>query len=209
MAMMNKSKLGMVTIFCLGVVLVWLIFFWQPSRPSVATGYPTPVANTPAGGDFVLSSPGGPVSLADYRGKVVLIYFGYTFCPDICPTSLANLAQALSALTPSELEKVQGLFISVDPARDSMEVLKIYTPYFHSHLLGLSGTPEQLAVIARQYGVRYMMQKPNAEGLYSIDHSSFTYVVAPDGKLAATLPHGSSPRQAVDMIRELLAAKRT
>ena len=204
---MNR-KLWITAITSLAAILIWLAFFWQPvtqtDRAPGQSHAALQVAETPAGGDFTLQSPAGKFSLVDYRGKVVVVYFGYTFCPDICPTSLATLAQALSTLTSSELKKVQGLFISVDPERDTMDVLKIYVPYFHPNLLGISGTPEQIAQVARQYGARYMKQKPNADGLYSVDHSSFTYVIAPDGKLAASLPHGSPPQQIVDMIRKLL-----
>ncbi|MEI7429942.1 MAG: SCO family protein [Betaproteobacteria bacterium] len=201
---MKNQKLWITSIITLVIALVWLAFFWQPSTPSTTAQSPAQISATPAGGDFTLSSPAGQVSLANYRGKVVLIYFGYTFCPDVCPTSLANLAQALATLTPSELDKVQGLFISVDPERDTMDVLKVYAPYFHPRILGLSGSPAQVAEVAKLYGARYMKQKPNADGLYSVDHSSFTYVIAPDGKLTANLIHGSQPQQIVDMIRKLL-----
>jgi len=192
-------------------LLLWLAFFWEPARTSDidprTPHTPLPVAEIPTGGDFTLQSPSGAVALADFRGKVVLLYFGYTFCPDVCPTSLAALAQALSALAPGELEKVQGLFISVDPERDTMDVLKIYVPYFHPGITGLSGTPEQLAQVARLYGARYMKQKPDADGLYSVDHSAFTYLIATDGTLVDSLPHGTSPEQIVDKIRTQLKAK--
>lgn len=205
---MKNRMLWITLITSLFIVLLWLAFFWEPGAPQAKMqGQPhvqLPVAETPTGGDFMLQSPTGAVSLADYRGKVVLLYFGYTFCPDICPTSLAVLAQALSALTPDELEKVRAFMISVDPERDTMDVLKIYAPYFHPGITGITGSPEQVAQVARQYGARYMKQKPNADGLYSVDHSAFTYVVAPDGKLAASLPHGTPPEQIVDKIRSLL-----
>jgi protein SCO1/2 len=201
---MKNQKLWITSIIILIVVLVWLAFFWQPATPAISTHSQSQISATAAGGDFTLSSPTGRISLADYRGKVVAVYFGYTFCPDVCPTALANLAQALATLTPSELEKVQGLFISVDPERDTMDVLKVYAPYFHPNLLGLSGSPAQVAEVAGQYGARYMKQKPNADGLYSVDHSSFTYIIGPDGKLITSLPHGSPPQQIVDMIRKLI-----
>jgi protein SCO1 len=161
-------------------------------------------SDAPTGGDFTLQSPDGPVSLADQRGKVVLLYFGYTFCPDVCPTSLSTVAQALSALTPDELAKVKSYFISVDPERDTMDVLKAYAPFFHPGIVGISGSSEQVARVAQLYGAVYMKQKPDANGLYSVDHSSFIYVIAPNGKLAATLPHGTLPTQIVDMIRSQL-----
>ena len=205
---MDRKTVWIALIAMLAGLLVWLAFFWTPDGARSLAQDKTHVQlqqdKAPTGGDFTLQSPDGPVSLADQRGKVVLLYFGYTFCPDVCPTSLSALAQALSALTPDELARVRSFFISVDPERDTMDVLKVYAPYFHSHLLGLSGSPAQVAEVAGQYGARYMKQKPNADGLYSVDHSSFTYVIAPDGKLAASLPHGSPPQQIVDMIRKLL-----
>jgi protein SCO1/2 len=204
----KPRNLWIALILALAAALVWLAFFWEPAGLTPAGREPSRSQlqhpETPPGGDFTLPSPEGPVALSSYRGKVVLIYFGYTFCPDVCPTALSSLAQALSALTPEELAKVASFFISVDPERDTMEVLKIYAPFFHPGIVGLGGTPEQVAQVARQYGARYMKQKPNADGLYSVDHSSFTYVVAPDGKLAASLPHGSPPREIVATIRSQL-----
>ena len=205
---MNHKTAWIVLIVALACALVWLAFFWTPGElPSVLRNQAhtqlQPVETSP-GGDFTLQSPDGPVSLADQRGKVVLLYFGYTFCPDICPTSLSTLAQALSALTPDELGQVKSFFISVDPERDTMEVLKAYAPFFHPGIVGISGTSEQVAQVARLYGARYMKQKPDADGLYSVDHSSFIYVIAPDGKIAASLPHGTPPTQIVDMIRSQL-----
>jgi len=189
-------------------LLVWLAFYWTPdgvqSLAQSGTHSNLQQAAVPTGGDFMLQSADGPVSLADQRGKVVLLYFGYTFCPDICPTSLSAVAQALSALTPGELAKVKTFFISVDPERDTMDVLKIYAPFFHPSIVGISGSGEQVAEVARLYGARYMKQKPDENGLYSVDHSAYIYVVAPDGKLVTSLPHGTSPTQIVDMIRSQL-----
>ncbi len=202
------QKKWLALIATLLALLLWLAFFWEPQASSDkglgAVFSTSPAADGATPSDFTLNSPAGPVALSDYRGKVVLIYFGYTFCPDVCPTSLAALAQAFAALAPKELEQVQGVFISVDPERDSMEVLKIYVPYFHPNFIGLSGSPEQIAQVARQYGARYMKQKPNADGLYAVDHSALTYVLDRDGKLAVQLPHGTSPQQIVDKIRALL-----
>ena len=190
----------------LAALLGWLTFAWQP-----ADFGPLHLqrAEAPAGGDITLASADGPVALADYRGKVVIVYFGYTFCPDVCPTSLSTIAQALSALTPAEREKVGSLLISVDPERDTLAVLKAYAPFFHPAIVGLNGTPEQIAQVARQYGVRYMKQKPNDGGQYAVDHSSLTYLIAADGKLAASLPYASPPQHIVDAIRAQLRAART
>lgn len=208
---MKHNNLWLALIVLLILVLLWSAFIWEPGgSPQVKQAQPyaanasLQLAGTPKGGDFTLLSPSGPVALSGYHGKVVLIYFGYTFCPDVCPTSLSRMAEALSLLNPNELKSVAGLFISVDQERDTMDVLKAYAPFFHPNIVGISGTPEQVAQVALQYGASYMKQKPNADGLYSVDHSSVTYVVAPDGKLAANLPHGTPPGQIVNQIRRLL-----
>lgn len=195
-------------IAALSGLLVWLLLFWEPNPPKpVIRTQPhnqLQLAEKPAGGDFTLQASSGPVSLKDYRGKVVLVYFGYTYCPDVCPTSLSLMAQALSSLTPAERRRVQGIFISVDPERDTLDRLKEYAPFFDPGIIGITGTPAQIAALAKQYGASYMKQKPNASGEYSVDHSSVTYVVDASGALVASLPHGTMPQQIVDTIRPLL-----
>lgn len=157
----------------------------------------------PSGGDFTLQGPDGPVSLSDYRGKVVLLFFGYTFCPVICPTSLSNIAQALAELTSEERDLVQGIFISVDPERDTADVLRVYAPFFHPRIIGLTGTQDQIRDVARLYGTRYVKQKPDSDGLYSVDHSALTYIIGRDGGLVTGMPNGTSPRILVERIRAL------
>lgn len=203
---MQHRKLWIALVLTLAATLLWLAFVWQPAGPegrreAVLAQAP----DAPAGGEFVLRSPTGPLALSGYRGKVVLIYFGYTYCPDACPMSLASIGQALSALTPAELAQAAGLFVSLDPERDTPEVLQAYAPFFHPSIVGLTGSPEQVAQVARQYGVRYMKQKSDGDAPYLIDHSSAIHVIARDGKLAATLPHGSTPLSLVDTLRTLLA----
>lgn len=197
-------------IVALSALLVWLLAFWEPIPPRpvarVQAHSQLQLAEAPSGGDFTLQSSRGDVSLKDFRGKVVLIYFGYTFCPDVCPTSLALMAQALSALQPDERERVQGIFISVDPERDTLDRLKEFAPFFHPAITGITGSPEQVAAVAKQYGSSYIKQPPDANGRYAVDHSSITYIVDAQGKLAASLPHASPPQQIIATLRPLLAA---
>ena len=190
-------------------LLVWLAFVWEPDvgtkdSTSQTHGLQQQAAK-PSGGDFTLDSPDGRISLKDYRGKVVLVYFGYTFCPDVCPTSLSAMGQALAALSPEELAQVKGIFVSVDPERDTRDILKVYAPFFHANITGATGTPEQLAEIARRYSVSYMKQKAVDERPYTVDHTSLTYLIARDGTLAATLQHGAPVQDIVAGIRQQLA----
>lgn len=208
MTNLTSRKIRLALIAVIGLLLaalIWLAFYWTPKgEESSRNNQPATATQPPLGGDFTLQGADGPVALGDYRGKVVLVYFGYTFCPDVCPTALSLLAQALSGLTPDELERTGAIFISVDPDRDTTEVLKAYPPFFHPKIVGASGTPDQVAKVARLYGASYMKQKPDSDGLYSVDHSSFTYVIDPDGKLAAILPHGTPPQEIITKIRSLL-----
>ena len=187
---------GLLALVVLGVAL-----FWHPEMPE----RPIPRAAIAAGGDFTLQSAAGPVSLKDYRGKLVLVYFGYTFCPDVCPTSLAATAEGLKLLTSEELGKVAMIFVSVDPKRDTPERLKEYAEFFHPAIVGATGTPEVIAEIAKRYGVFYAEQKvATAGGGYVVDHSSDTFVIAPDGKLVAKIAHATPPDQVAVAIRKHL-----
>lgn len=185
----------------LAALVLGLAFFWQPELPE----RPLPMASAPAGGDFTLQSAGGPVALQDFRGKLVLVYFGYTYCPDICPTALAAIAEGLKLLTPEELARVAVIFISVDPERDTPARLKEYAEFFHPAIVGVTGSPEELAAIARRYGVFYARQPvETAGGGYVVDHTSDTYVVGADGKLDGKIAHATAPEQVAAEIRKRL-----
>ncbi|WP_184415102.1 SCO family protein [Rhodocyclus tenuis] len=154
--------------------------------------------------DFTLSSADGPVSLRDFRGKLVLLYFGYTFCPDVCPTALTTLAQAMKQLSPEEKRRVQVIFVSVDPPRDTPQHLKEYLAFFDPAFVGVTGSAAEIAAAARSWGVYYAAQAPDASGRYSIDHSAFTALVASNGKLVMRLPHASTPADIAVRLRALL-----
>lgn len=200
-----SKKLLIASTLALTLLLGWVIWFWNPA--SERAHQPIPLASAPLGGDFTLQSANGPVSLRELRGKVVLVYFGYTFCPDICPTSLAFTSQGLNLLTPDELARTQVLFISVDPERDTLEKLKEYGAFFHPNILGLTGSPQQIAAVAKSYGASYSKQDTGSAGGYVVDHSATTYVVDTGGKLSATLQHGTPPAEVAQAIRAALAAK--
>ena len=135
------------------------------------------------GRDFHLIDPtGAPRSLADYRGKVVMLFFGYTNCPDACPTTLARMAQAVDRLG-ADGQRVQGLFVTVDPARDTPAILAQYVPSFHRGFVGLSADAATTATTAREFKVFYEAQKPDAHGFYTVDHQSGIFVFDARGRL--------------------------
>jgi protein SCO1/2 len=162
------------------------------------------LAARPPGGDFVLQSTAGPLDTKALRGKVLLVYFGYVNCPDVCPVSMAAGAAALNALTPAERARTQMIMVSVDPERDTPAKLKDYVAYFHPAMLGAVGTPAETAAIAKSFGVGYVRQPNRPDGGYAVDHSSQTYVVGPDGKLMDMLPLGVATEQVVAAVRKLL-----
>ncbi|MEJ2465396.1 MAG: SCO family protein [Candidatus Thiodiazotropha sp.] len=163
------------------------------------------IKNAIPGGDFVLHSSQGEFSLKQLRGKVVLLYFGYTKCPDICPTSLSTLSQALNELSEDELKSVQAVFVSVDPKRDSFQTLDNYVSYFHPNLMGVTGSESEIAVAAKQYGAQY--EKIAIEGSsfgYTVDHSAVTYVITQTGELRFIFPHETPSFAILEAIRYLL-----
>ena len=199
-----KSYAWAVAVVILGLTLGWAVSRFLPSDQGTFL-----LQEPPRGGDFTLQTAQGPFRLQEQRGKVVLIYFGYTFCPDICPTNLALMAQALNAMSAEELERVQGVFISVDPARDTPDLLTAYADHFHPSIVGMTGTPDEIAAIAARYGAAYHKVEGESRGGYLVDHSSNTYVIAPDGSLHSALPHAAPPREILDLTRRLLAPRQT
>ncbi len=165
---------------------------------------PAAVAAAPAGGDFVLRSADGPFDTRAQRGKVLLVYFGYTHCPDVCPAALGNGAQALNRLRPEERRRVRLTMVSVDPERDTPAMLREYAAFFHPEMVGLTGTPAEIAAVARSFGAGYLRQPLRPDGGYAVDHTANTYVVGPDGQLAETLPPGADPDQVVAALRRRL-----
>ncbi len=163
------------------------------------------VADAPPGGDFTLHMGDESFSLEDLRGKVVLLYFGYTKCPDVCPTSLSYMAQALNGLKGDETKKVAGVFVSVDPKRDTPEGLKEYVAYFHPAFMGVTGTEKEIAQAAALYGARYSMVELEGSAFgYAVNHSAATYLVGPGGELRFIFPHNTPPEVLTEAIRYVL-----
>jgi len=158
------------------------------------------------GGPFELTdNTGKVVTDKDYRGKYMLVYFGYTYCPDVCPTSLSIISQALDQLTPEQLDKVLPIFITVDPERDTVEAMADFVPNFHDKLIGLTGTIEQTKAVARAYKAYYAkVDEDDPDGNYLMDHSSFTYLMGPDGKYVAHFSHGTTPEVMAKRLAEIL-----
>lgn len=162
---------------------------------------------------FSRAAIGGPFSLTDhhgrqrgleeFRGKVVVLYFGYTFCPDVCQTDLVAISKTIEALGPSG-QRVQPLFVTLDPERDTVEQLRQYVPHFHPRLIGLTGTLEEIGKVAELYKV-FFKKVPAREGPhYYLDHSAYIYLLDGQGKYYGTFPPGTSPQRLTSVVWELL-----
>jgi protein SCO1/2 len=151
-----------------------------------------PLAGADIGGDFALTaSDGRTVRWGDFAGKYRVVYFGYAFCPDICPTDMQRVAQGLKVLKasdPAKAAKIQPLFITIDPERDTQKVVGEFAAAFSPDIIGLTGTPEQIAAAAKAFRVFYAKGEAVAGGGYLVDHSNIVYLFGPDGEPLATLP---------------------
>jgi protein SCO1 len=145
-------------------------------------------------------------SLGDFKGKVVVIFFGYTSCPDICPTALSRLAEVMKVLGP-EAEKVQVLFVSVDPERDTQKRLKDFVPWFHPSFLGLYGDAAQTRAVSEEFRVFSSRREVGSQLGYVLDHSSGAYVYDPAGRLRLYVRDTASVEDIVADIRQLLAGQ--
>mgnify|MGYP000232866526 CR=1 FL=1 len=157
------------------------------------------------GGDFTLKSHQGDVSLQDFKGKAVLLFFGYTSCPDVCPTGLAKMSAAINLLTPEAAANVQPIFVSVDPERDDPQKLAEYSAYFHPSLLGLTGKKEDIDRVVKAYGAFYQKVELSNSALgYSMDHTTRIYLINKVGKLSELLFHDTAPPKIAEKLRAIL-----
>ncbi len=159
------------------------------------------------GGPFTLVDQNGvAVSDTDFRGRFMLVFFGYTYCPDICPTGLGRNSDALDLLGKAA-DRVVPIFVTVDPERDTVEQIRSYADFFHPRLVALTGTPEQIAAVAKSYRVYYAkaMEEGRAPEDYLIDHSSITYVMGPDGRFLGHFGHDVSPERMAERLARIIA----
>lgn len=184
--------------------LLMLAACGEPKLPSPFKA--NEVTSKYAQADFRLHDPSGKtVTLTEFRGKVVALFFGYIHCPDVCPTTLADMAQVMRMLG-KDSEKVQVLFVTLDPERDKPELLAQYTPAFHPAFMGLYGDAQETAQAAKAFDILYQKQATKS-GSYTLDHSAGTYLIAPSGKPVLLSPFAQRPEYLAQDIRLLLAMK--
>ena len=159
------------------------------------------------GGPFELvNQDGETVTQDDFKGKYMLAYFGYTFCPDVCPTELQVIGTALDMMPDDVSKEITPVFFTVDPTRDTVDAIAEYVPYFHERMVGLTGTVEQTSAAAKAYRVYYAKSIPEGQpedtDTYLIDHSSFVYLMDRDGKFIRHFSYGTSPEDMAKGVTE-------
>jgi protein SCO1/2 len=169
--------------------------------------YSTDVTGSTIGTDFSLFDPTGkPRRLSDFKGKVTVVFFGYTQCPDVCPTTLGAMREVMAALG-KQADQVQVLFITLDPERDTAALLAQYVPAFYPTFLGLRGDPATIDATAKAFKVYYKKQPGPTADSYSIDHATGSYVYDPQGRLRLYVKYGDAPAHIASDIQQLLAGK--
>ena len=191
-----------IRVFLVGIatilVLIAGIYFLRPH-----TFHGTVIQSPDPSFNFTLKSADGDVSISDFRGKLVLLYFGYTFCPDICPGTLANVAQALREMG-AKADDVQLIMVSLDPERDTPEKLKEYMGHFYPSFVGVTGSKEQLDEITSLYGVFYQKKEGSVATGYLIDHTATLMVLDREGYLKLVFPFGVTSEEIADDLKYML-----
>ena len=174
---------------------------WHESETVPGLGRSVITGQADVGGPFRLTDQNGKaVSDADFRGRYMLIYFGYSFCPDVCPTTLSVMAQALDRLG-GESRRVRPIFITIDPERDTPQVLGDYLKAFGPNFVGLTGSAAAIKDVEKKYRV-YAVKKPLEKGAYGMDHSSVLYLMGPDGKMISFYDEAISPDDLAKDLRQ-------
>lgn len=197
--MMNK----LLSVFSAALLMLLL----SACNPASSDGgnVEAPLTGAKIGGSFTLiNQDGGKSSDTDFAGQYRIIYFGYSYCPDVCPVDLQRLMQGLALAEkndPSLAEKIQPIFITIDPERDRPEQLKQYVAAFHPRLIGLTGSVDEIAEVAKKYLIIYGKREDEGASEYLVDHSRQAYLFGPEGEPIALLPYDGTPQQIADEIK--------
>ena len=193
--MMNKFP-RICAVFLVGT-LIPILGACNPSDVTENISAEPPLAGAKIGGSFTLTNQdGGKTSDSDLTGQYRIMYFGYSYCPDVCPVDLQKVMQGLAVAEKNEptlTEKIQPIFVTVDPERDQPEQLKQYVSAFHPRLIGLTGTPKEIADVAKKFLIIYDKREVEGMSEYLMDHSRQAYLFGPQGEPLAMLPYDGSP----------------
>lgn len=200
---MKRNLLIKLTLAGIGICLLVIVgsFFTDPPKMTE----PDPAQLFNPGGNFSLTGTNGEAfQLQDLRGNIVLLFFGYTSCPDACPSTLAKLQRAFNLLSKEEVEQVRTVFISVDPERDNPELLKEYVDYFGVNAIGLTGTKADIDKVVKAYHAHYMIIPGQTSNWYSINHTTTVFLHDKQGKVRYRFLYEETPQQLAKAIRKYL-----
>lgn len=205
---MNRQMALVIAAITVVIAVALTVFAWRAYEIATGrgegSGSPRLAAAVKVGGPFeLIDQTGRTVTEQDFKGTYMLIYFGYTFCPDVCPTELQDIAVAVDALGEAG-ERVTPIFITVDPARDTVEMIADYVAAFHPRMVGLTGDEESIKKVAKAYRVYYAKVDDEASSDYLVDHTSFIYLMGPDGEFETLFRYNTSPEDMAESIREIL-----
>lgn len=198
---MNKAAL-IAIVSTVSVLLIVLVLFFATSDADFGD---KKREFSELGGDFTLQSSEGAVSLSRFQNKVVVMYFGFLTCPEVCPNSMTIVSSALNKLSPAQLAETQALLVSIDPKRDTPEKLAEYAKFYHQNLLGLTGSKNEIDVVTNQYGAYYNFTEIEAVTAdYGVEHSSRYYVIDRAGNLVTAMRHSTTANELYAQIIQLL-----
>jgi protein SCO1 len=187
---------GLLGFSAAALCIVYAASFWGPVHRVAAT--------TPIGGPFTLvDDTGAPVTEKTIAGKPYVMYFGYTFCPDVCPTTLLDLSRWIKKLGP-DADRLNYVFVTIDPERDTIQSMHAYLSSFDKRIRGYTGTLAEMAQIAKEYRV-YYQKVPTGDGGYTMDHTAVLYLMGPDGKLVTVIPYQEDDTSAIAKLKNLAA----
>jgi protein SCO1 len=191
---------GLLGFSAAALCIVYAASFWEPAHRVAA---PTPI-----GGPFTLvDDNGAPVTEKTVAGKPYVMYFGYTFCPDVCPTTLLDLSRWIEKLGP-DADRLNYVFVTIDPERDTIQSMHAYLSSFDKRIRGYTGTLAEIAQIAKEYRV-YYQKVPTEDGGYTMDHTAVLYLMGPDGKLVTVIPYQEDDASAIAKLKNLAVLTQT
>ena len=199
----NRNLLIKLTLAGIGLCLLLIVVSFFTDPPKIAPTEPEQLYN-PSGNFTLTGTTGKPFHLQDLRGKIVLLFFGYTSCPDACPTTLSKLNRALNLLDTEEREQVRTVFISVDPKRDPPKLLKEYVDFFGVNAIGLTGTKAEIDKVVKAYQAHYLEIPGETGTWYSINHTTTVYLHDKQGKVRYLFLYEGTPEQLAESIRKYL-----
>ena len=201
---MQSNKVIKITLITL-MAMIFAVVILYAMTTTAEFGAEVPTKFEDLGGDFTLQTAQGEIALQDFQGQVVVMYFGFLNCPDVCPNSMLTITKALKKLTPEQKSNVQVIMVSVDPNRDALDELSAFAAYYHPNIIGATGSVEVIDQLTDAYAAYYTVNPSDSESEYEVTHSSRYYVINSQGELVDAMRHSTTANELAARIRLLFA----